>query len=58
MPVPDTGPLTETEGNLLMKAIIATLFASVFMLAACEDQGPMEEAGEEMDEAMDDATDG
>lgn len=40
-----------------MRAMIATLFASVFMLAACEDEGPMEEAGEDMDEAVEEAAD-
>lgn len=40
-----------------MRAIIATAFASVFMLAACEaeDEGPLEEAGDEMEEAADEA---
>lgn len=41
-----------------MKRLIASLFAtSIFALAACEEQGPMEEAGEDMDEATDDAGD-
>lgn len=39
-----------------MRAIIATAFASLFMLAACEDDdGPLEEAGDEMEEAADEA---
>jgi len=32
----------------------AILFASLFMLLGCEDQGPMERAGEELDEAAED----
>lgn len=49
------------------KAIAAALLASTLLisLSACQDQGPMEEAGEEIDDAasdagdaIDDATDG
>jgi hypothetical protein len=46
------------------KNLFATLLFSMFVLVACED-GPMEEAGESMDnaaeefgESMEDATDG
>lgn len=40
-------------------AIAATLFAGVLMipLSACESQGPMEEAGEEIDETVEEAGD-
>lgn len=41
-----------------MKRAIAALFAtSVLGLAACEDQGPFEEAGENIDDAIEDAED-
>ncbi len=49
------------------ETVLAALLASVlvFSLSACEDQGPMEEAGEEIDDkveesgdAIEDATDG
>lgn len=49
------------------RSIAAALFAGslLFTLSACDNQGPLEEAGEEMDEkfddagdALDDATDG
>lgn len=51
----------------LSKTITATLLASALMisLSACDNQGPMEEAGEEVDDkvedtgdAFEDATDG
>lgn len=39
--------------------IAAALLASTFMLGltACDDQGPLEEAGEEVDEAVEDTGD-
>lgn len=41
------------------KNIAATLLISALMLTltACEREGPLEEAGEEIDDAFDDATD-
>lgn len=41
------------------KAIAAALFASTLLitLSACEDQGPMEEAGESIDDTVDSAGD-
>jgi len=43
----------------LSEAIAATLLASALMitLSACEEQGPLEEAGEEIDDAVEDAGD-
>ncbi|WP_372921856.1 hypothetical protein [Roseovarius sp.] len=40
-------------------SIIATLFAGALMipLSGCDDQGPMEEAGEKIDETVEDAGD-
>lgn len=40
-------------------AIAATIFAGVLMipLSACEDKGPMEKAGEEIDEVVEEAGD-
>ncbi len=35
--------------------LIALALASALALAACEEQGPMEEAGEKIDEAAEDA---
>lgn len=39
------------------KTIIATLLASALMitLSGCDNDGPMEEAGEQMDEAVEDS---
>lgn len=41
------------------KTIAAALFLSAFMisLSACDEEGPFEEAGEEMDENVEDAGD-
>lgn len=41
------------------KAIIATLLASVFVitLSGCDRDGPLEEAGESMDDAVEDTGD-
>ncbi|WP_394170375.1 hypothetical protein [Saccharospirillum alexandrii] len=41
------------------KALSATLIASVFVitLAGCDRDGPLEEAGEKMDDSIDDAGD-
>lgn len=41
------------------QSVLAALLASAlaFTLSACDDQGPMEEAGEEVDEAVDDTGD-
>ena len=43
----------------LAKIIAAILLMSVLVisLSACEDQGPMEEAGEKVDDTVDDAGD-
>lgn len=43
----------------ISKAIAAALLVSglTITLAACEDQGPLEEAGEEMDDTIEDAGD-
>lgn len=43
----------------LSEAITAALLmiGMMFTLSACDDQGPMEEAGEEVDDAADDAGD-
>jgi hypothetical protein len=43
-----------------MKSLAALLLASglAFGLTACDEQGPLEEAGEEVDEAFEDAGDG
>ncbi len=43
----------------LLKTIAAILLMSALMisLSACEDQGPMEEAGEKVDDTVDDAGD-
>ncbi len=43
----------------LSKTIAAALLASVLAitLSACEEQGPMEEAGEEFDDSVEDAGD-
>lgn len=35
-----------------MKKFVLAAFAASAILAACEQQGPMEEAGEELDEAI------
>lgn len=35
-----------------MKKFVLAAFAASAILAACEEQGPMEEAGEELDEAI------
>ena len=35
----------------------AFFFAAAMGLPACEEQGPLEEAGEEVDDALDDAAD-
>jgi predicted small lipoprotein YifL len=41
-----------------MKKLIAAFFAtSIVALAACEEQGPFEEAGENVDDAIEDAQD-
>ncbi len=43
----------------LSKAITAALLASTLMitLSACEEQGPLEEAGEKVDDTVEDAGD-
>lgn len=43
----------------LSKTIAAALFAGTLMitLSACEEQGPLEEAGEEIDDKVEDAGD-
>ncbi|GGE42627.1 hypothetical protein GCM10011367_16730 [Marinicauda pacifica] len=38
-------------------AFIVAALSSIGLLAACEDDGPMEEAGENVDEAVEDAGD-
>ncbi|HCY55200.1 MAG TPA: hypothetical protein DF715_06640 [Oceanicaulis sp.] len=38
--------------KLTMKKIVLAAFAASAILAACEQQGPAEEAGEEIDEAV------
>ncbi len=40
-----------------MRGLLLVL-ASTFMLWACEDQGPLERAGEELDEAAEDIANG
>lgn len=37
------------------KILMAALMVVGFGLSACDDKGPMEQAGEDMDEAIDDA---
>lgn len=43
----------------ISQSIAAALLAStlIFTLAGCDDQGPFEEAGEEVDDTFDDAED-
>lgn len=43
----------------LSKTFVATLLASALMitLSACEEKGPLEEAGEEIDDQVEDADD-
>jgi len=43
----------------LIRTIAATFFVTALLitLPACDDQGPMEEAGEEMDDTVDEAGD-
>lgn len=45
------------RNQLAMIAIALLLGASVVSLAACEQDGPAEEAGEQVDETMDEAGD-
>ncbi|NEZ03118.1 hypothetical protein G4Y73_03010 [Wenzhouxiangella sp. XN201] len=47
------------KGTRILSALFALLFAlgGSAMLTGCEDQGPAEEAGEEIDEAIDDTGD-
>ena len=42
----------------LTKLLIAALMASAFALTGCDNDGPMEEAGEEIDEAAENVEDG
>lgn len=50
---------TERKTMKITGTIAAALLASTFMLGltACDDQGPLEEAGEEVDEAVEDTGD-
>lgn len=42
--------------NLVGRSVfLAGLLVIAFGLSACDDKGPMEQAGEDMDEAIDDA---
>ncbi|RBP52779.1 hypothetical protein [Arenicella xantha] len=41
----------------LKKLLLTSLFASLVALAGCEEKGPMEKAGESIDNAVDDAGD-
>lgn len=50
----------QAKGNLMKKSLVAILVAmgAIGGVAACEDNdGPAEEAGEELDEAADDVED-
>lgn len=55
--------MNNAHGTKKAARILSTLFALLFalggsaMLTGCEDQGPLEEAGEEIDDAVDDAGD-
>lgn len=52
-------PLKTEKGPRISAALFALLFAlgGGAMLTGCEDKGPAEEAGEKIDEAIDDAGD-
>ena len=41
-----------------MRIVTTLLLASVWALAGCEDEGPLERAGEEIDEAAEDVANG
>lgn len=49
---------TESKGRLFKGALIALACATSLGLAACEKEGPLERAGEEVDEAFDTMRDG
>jgi predicted small lipoprotein YifL len=44
---------TESKSSLLKGSLIALMCALSVGLAACEKKGPLEQAGEEIDEAVD-----
>lgn len=51
---------TKSESTMkLSKAIVATLFVSalMFTLSACDKQGPLEKAGEKIDDKVEDTGD-
>ncbi len=49
---------TESKARLFKGALIAFACATSVGLAACEKEGPLERAGEEVDEAIDTVRDG
>jgi predicted small lipoprotein YifL len=50
--------MSETKSGVLKSALVAMACVLSLSLAACEKKGPLEQAGEEIDEAVDTAKNG